>query len=567
LKALFYTIVLSAILVGVVIYLQSIPRKDRTVEPEATPEISSEDLFDADPGSMTVHSPPAPLSNIDPLDLETIAIDALYDTGTELLDLWHLPEATEVFETLTSQDSQSLSALLRLVECYSHPIVAAERRAEESWRRAWSLAQTTQRDTLLVSAMRSLFIDYSPSSAIGTLTDIVDRGGDNVEARLLLARALLMAGDPSESERYLQELLEGDQSLGRARELLIQCKIAKGEPEAAESLARDLVALYPEEPYPHVLLSRVHLIQGNTKEATERCDNALLLDRRYAPAIVSRAHAYIASGDAEAAKVTFEKLLMFDSPMLAATATEGIAYVDFLYGRFDAAVASMDEAIRMAMSVESTRRGMLYAFRFVDYLCELGRADAAEVVLDRWVSRYSEIPPELGELRILISQGSLSEVRTMLGQLEQDERWLSWMRALSLDYVDFEALALIQEKKFQKALNVLGTASHDPGGTRRVYLTGYAMFQTGDAEGAMAFFKQTRSRLYGVVFPYHSDPVLFVQSMFFLAEAALARGESELAQVHYGEFLRYWGESDWDLQAVQRARAKLETLSMKTTEE
>ena len=66
-----------------------------------------------------------------------------------------------------------------------------------------------------------------------------------------------------------------------------------------------------------------------------------------------------------------------------------------------------------------------------------------------------------------------------------------------------------------------------------------------------------------MVFPYHSDPVLFVQSIFFLGEAALARGEGEQAQIHYRDFLSYWGESDWDLQAVQRARAKLETLSIK----
>jgi tetratricopeptide (TPR) repeat protein len=329
-------------------------------------------------------------------------------------------------------------------------------------------------------------------------------------------------------------------------------------------LAKDLVALYPEEPYPHVLLSRVELIRGNVGEATALCNNALLLDRRYAPAIVSRAHAYIAQGDAEAARVSFEKLLMFDDQILASVGREGIAYADFLYGRFDAASESMDEAIRLAMSDGSTRRGMLYAFRWVDYLCELGRVDAAEAVLDRWVSRQTEIPTELGALRILISRGNLPEVRGMRGQIERDERWQSWMRSLSMDYADFEALAFIQRNDYQKALEVLDASTRDAGGTRRAYLKGYALFQNGEAEQAAGFLQQTRSRLYSVVFPYHSDPVLFVQSVFFLGEVALARGESEQAQIHYRDFLEYWGDADWELQAVDRARTRLETLSSKS---
>ena len=512
---------------------------------------------------MAVKSAPAPQSNLAPEVLAQVNRDALFKTGSELLDLWHLPEAIEVFETLVEDNPEHEEGLLRLVECYSHPMVGAERRAEECWNRAWDLAEATRGDTTLVSAFRSLFIDYMPTAAIAGLTEIVDRDGENVDARVLLARSLLMNGDPSEAERYLRALLEGDQSLGRVRELLIQCKIAQSETEVAETLAKDLVALYPEEPYPHVLAARVQLIRGNVGDARELCNNALLLDRRYVPAIVSRAHVYIAEGDAEAAKVSFEKLLMFDDRMLASVAREGMAYADFLYGRFDDASESMDEAIRLAMSVGSTRRGMSYAFRFVDYLCELGRIDAAEIVLDRWVSRQTEIPMELGALRILISRGSLPEVRSMLGQLEHDERWQSWMRSLSMDRADFEALAFVQRNDYRKALEVLNASTRDTGGTRRAYLKGYALFQSGEAERAASFLQQARSQLYGVVFPYHSDPVLFVQSIFFLGEAALARGESEQAQIHYRDFLSYWGESDWDLQAVQGARVKLETLSMK----
>jgi tetratricopeptide (TPR) repeat protein len=155
----------------------------------------------------------------------------------------------------------------------------------------------------------------------------------------------------------------------------------------------------------------------------------------------------------------------------------------------------------------------------------------------------------------------------MLGQLEYDERWQSWMRSLSLDHADIEALAFIQEKNFTQALSVLETSAQNAAGARRAYLTGYALFQNGDAEGAVDFFERARLSLYDIVFPYHSDPVLHVQSIFFLAEAALARGESDKAQEYYRDFVSCWGDSDWDLQAVDRARRKLETLSLNSSNE
>jgi len=292
LKALLSTIVLTVILVGAVIYLQSLPHRQPEVATQPAEPPPIETAIEAESQSMTVKSAPAQQSNLAPETLAQVNRGALFKTGSELLDLWHLPEAIEVFETLVADNPENQEGLLRLVECYSHPMVGAERRAEECWNRAWDLAEAARGDTTLVSAFRSLFIDYMPAAAIAGLTEIVDRDGENVDARVLLARSLLMNGDSDGAERYLRALLGGDQSLGRVRELLIQCKIAQNETEAAETLAKDLVALYPEEPYPHVLLARVQMIQGNVEDARELCNNALLLDRRYVPAIVSRAHAY-----------------------------------------------------------------------------------------------------------------------------------------------------------------------------------------------------------------------------------------------------------------------------------
>ena len=143
-----------------------------------------------------------------------------------------------------------------------------------------------------------------------------------------------------------------------------------------------------------------------------------------------------------------------------------------------------------------------------------------------------------------------------------DDSWLSWMRTLGIDYVDFQALTMIKEENFSGAVDLLENAPKTgPSGGRRDYLRGYASFENGGAEQAAVYFERARSRLHSLEFPYHSDPVLYVQSVFFLAETAIARGESEAAVRFYTEFLGLWGDPDWDVKAVDRARDKLETLS------
>ena len=143
-----------------------------------------------------------------------------------------------------------------------------------------------------------------------------------------------------------------------------------------------------------------------------------------------------------------------------------------------------------------------------------------------------------------------------------DESWHRWMKALKIDYIDIQALAMIEEKNYTGALDLLEKAPQaDDSGGRRSYLEGYAAFENGEAERAAAFFARARARLHSLEFPYHSDPVLYVQSVFFLAEAAIARGDSEQAARYYTEFLGFWGDSDWDVNAVDRAVDKLQTLS------
>jgi hypothetical protein len=77
-------------------------------------------------------------------------------------------------------------------------------------------------------------------------------------------------------------------------------------------------------------------------------------------------------------------------------------------------------------------------------------------------------------------------------------------------------------------------------------------------ESAAAAFGDVRRRLYGVSFRTTATPSC-VQSCS-TAETDLARGNQVTARASYEAFLGYWGESSWELEAVERARKKLEAL-------
>ena len=95
----------------------------------------------------------------------------------------------------------------------------------------------------------------------------------------------------------------------------------------------------------------------------------------------------------------------------------------------------------------------------------------------------------------------------------------------------------------------------------RSFFRGYVSFRVGEAEDAAEAFTEARKRFFCAEFPYRGDPVLYVQSLFYLGETALATGDEPAAVSHYRSFLDYWETADWNIQAVERAREKLENLT------
>jgi tetratricopeptide (TPR) repeat protein len=544
-KALLYTLVLGGIILGSIILME----RFNVTQPPRSPQVS---LSSREP---IASGAPVEISKLSPEEFADYSIAELYETGVEFLEQWHVPEARAVFEHVIKQDSSFTRAYLKLAECHTDPLMFNESSIGHSLTLA---RRTAGPDTSYLAAMEDLYLDADYASAIDAFKRVIRTDADDTGAHYQLALAYAMAGRLREARTAIEALLERDESHGRARALLVECLVAEGRVDDAEQLAKDLASLYPGEPYPYTLLARVELRLGKIADAIEFCNNALNMDQRYPQAILARGYLYSEAGNHEAARVSFQKLLMFDAPILASAAWDAIAYIDFLSGNFDDAVDGMDEAIRLAHSAGSSLRTAATLFKLVTYLCELGQGDAAQSVLAKWVAVTGAVPAQFGKLRLDIFHGDLKAAAAQLELIGAAGEWRQLMDLLDIDYNELKALASIKERKYREAIALLTSESVTD---TSYYFLGFASFQSGFAEQASAHFKRALSRRARMTYPYHGDPVVFVQSLFYLAETNLAIGDTAGAQAAYRRFLDCWGNASWELQAVARAREKLEALA------
>ena len=548
-KTIAYGAFLVLLLVASVVLLRSIePATDENTVPRRLATLVGADNATLDLGK-----------------LENASAEELFALGVDYLQFWRVRDATELFKRVVEADSTHHGAWLKLVECYASPLVANEEAERHALERA-AATSPTPADTTVVTALRLLYQECDYAGAIAALSTVV-RGKDApADARYHLAMAYFLTGRLGDASKQLDALMKADATVGPVAELAIRCDAAARNYAGAGNGARELARLYSEEPFPYVLLAQVELAAGRRESAVEFCGNALSLDPRCVPAIITRAFLYAENGELETARVTFEKLTLFQDTMLSSIGHEGIGYVDFLGGDFEAGADEMDESIRHAMMAGSTRRGLALAVRLVEYLCQLGQADRAEGVAERWVTGFGEVPMRLARARIQILRGDFESAGDVLEHLQSDKEWLLWARRLGIDPVELAAQVDVGRQRPVQAIAALGADSKvvtpvaAGASARRAFLTGFAAFENGDAEAAAKSFTIARQRMYGLEFPGHGDPVLYVQSVFFLAESDLARGGHAAARASYEAFLAYWGEAAWNLEAVSRARKKIEAL-------
>ena len=508
-------------------------------------------------------------TTIDLAKLAKASPSELYSLGVDYMQYWRVRDATVLFEHAVAADSTLHDAWLRLVECYADPLVANEGAVRRALARA-AATSPSPADTMMVSALRELYDQRNYAGAVTTLATLLHRKTAPPETRYHLALAYFLLGHLKDADKQLEVLMKTDATVGPVAELSIRRAAAARDFGRAAAEARELARQYPDEPFPDVLVAQVEMARGKKETAAEFCHTALTLDPKCAPAIMTRALLYAEANEFDAARVSYEKLMVFDEPTLQSIGHEGIGYVDFLDGRFDDGVDEMDEAIRLAMVAGSPRRGLAMAAHLVDYLCQLGQAERAESVAERWATGFGPVPVRLVRTRIQVLRGDFESAGDALDHLNSETEWVQWSHLLGVDPVELSALAEIGQQQQTHALELLSRSARSAtvvaagAAARRTFVAGYAAFENGDAESAAKSFASVRERNYGLEFPYHGDPVVYVQSLFFLAESELARGAHLAARKGYEGFLGYWGDADWNLEAVGRARKKLE--SLKATE-
>ncbi|MGD8413168.1 MAG: hypothetical protein PVF33_02985, partial [Candidatus Latescibacterota bacterium] len=540
---------LLAVLVASLVILRSIEGQRQPVRLEETT-------------SPVVESASPSESGIDLGEFEDSPVGELYAAASELSSLWHERDAVALYERAVRSDSSFYDAWVRLVEGFSHPLVGREDDARAALVQA-SKCRPSDADTVFLAGLERLYIvrDYVAAAAMLERAAQSDPAPRDVD--FYRAVALFLSGRVDDAQELIRDTDANGDRAGRLAELEIRCLLAAGESEKANEKARELAKLHAEEPYPYVVLALVEQSEGRGETAVEFCNNALVLDSKFVPAILARSNLYAAGGDFAAARVSFEKLLMFDDPLLRAFGHEGIGYVDLLSGRFADAQDQLDQAIRSAMLAGAVRRGLTISTQLVGYLCELGRGDAAADVVERWVAGFGEIPVALAGLRIDVLRGDLELAGNTLGSIQSSKNWSEWAGMMSIDTVEMMALVHVRAGEYDAALSILtahpGTAAGRSGS--RMFLKGYASFDSGMAEAAAGAFNEVGRLLYGLELPYHGDAVQFVRSRFYLGEASIAAGNESDAGDYYQSFLSYWGQADWDIPAVARARERLDNIS------
>jgi len=558
-KNLLYAVALFLVVLGALVILENTsPRRG------AIPAFHGDTILSRDIPSLPGQST-RPGSGTDRTNLSAGSENATARADT-LLTLWHPREAVVLLDDALERDSTSVNARVLLIEALASPLVSDEDNVRRLCDEADALVSTPA-DSLFLVGVRALFVDRNPAAAVAALTGAERYGARAPGLLRYLVRADFEARRLSDARALITRIRHNDPDNAAALRLAVRADVLTGDIARAARSARDLGRAWDNEPISYVLMAQVELRRGRNDDAARFLRTALELDPRYIPAIVAQGNVFMAQDKLEAARTSYEKLLLFDDPVLRSIGFDGLASVEFLAGAFDQAVSAMDNSVREAMLAGSVRLGLRHAMRLVGYLCALGQGDAARGVIDRWVSGFGEIPEAIGRLRIDVLDGRLERVGRTLHRIESDTDWSGWAQTLGLDTIELSALARIGRSDYERASALLNTddqsaraVTDSAAPARREFLRGYAAFEAGRAELAGAAFDSTRSLFFSTTFPYRADPVLHVQSLFYEGECALAAGRTTRARSAYSAFVRRWESSPWPIAALERAMRKLDSL-------
>ncbi len=155
----------------------------------------------------------------------------------------------------------------------------------------------------------TLLLQKQPEAALKAFGAAEQASGDASQSRLRAVRVLLATRHADLAIDHARPLLGVPTTAAAARSLMVQGHLIKGNPEQAERVLADAVAGAPQDPTARMQLGRFWLQRGRAKDALLQFDRVVAARPDSVDALIAKAEAHAALGEAPAAVSTAERLL------------------------------------------------------------------------------------------------------------------------------------------------------------------------------------------------------------------------------------------------------------------
>jgi tetratricopeptide (TPR) repeat protein/predicted Ser/Thr protein kinase len=341
---------------------------------------------------------------------------------------------------------------------------------------------------------------------------------------------------------------------------------AMGDFEKAIEHANKFIELAPDEANPYDSRGEIYAHAGRLDEAIADFEKALEIDPEFAPSSQRLILSYLFKREYGKAESLIKKALSIDEPYHRAAARTALAFIPMLQGKFNRALAVLDEGI--AADRSELDRGWYDANKHgVKLYVYLAREEYDQLLTELDIIRgiQEEFQPEdLAKLR-----DAYAIIRAAQGRIAEAEELLRGWRA-DIDETDegqmglyWRTLGIVELIKGNPdaAVRYLNRGLWD--GTKPLfearYFLGQAYLEAGQPNEAAEILEKALSRYDE---RHASLPIWSVKAHYFLGMAYEQSNRTDKAIEQYEEFLEYWKDADPGISEVEDARVRLGKLKI-----
>jgi serine/threonine-protein kinase len=339
-----------------------------------------------------------------------------------------------------------------------------------------------------------------------------------------------------------------------------------GDFEKAMEHANKYVELAPDEANPYDSRGEIYAHNGKLDEAIADFEKALEIDPKFAPSSQRLMLAYLFKREYAKAEGLLGKSMSSDNPYDRAGARTALAFIPMLQGKFNRALAVLDEGI--AADRSELERGWHDAHKHsIKLYIYLAREEYDQLLIELDIIREIQEefqPQDLAKLRdayaiIRAAQGRTAEAEELLRGLRADidetdeyrmgEYWRTW-GIVELIKGNPDAAVRYLNRGLWEGSKPLFEAR---------YFLGQAYLEAGQPNEAAEVLKKALSRYDE---RQASIPIWSVKAHYYLGMAYEQSNRAEKAIEQYQEFLEYWKDADAGIPEVEDAKQRLKKLGV-----